>query len=91
MRCGPRPSARRIRPLRGLPQLAAEPAIDAHDDERMATSDVGARRGAAGPRGLAGRLLCGSDLSGKHDLTALIWRFPTTKTTEPSFDLLPFF
>lgn len=66
--------------------------VDAREDNRIVTAAVW-RTGAVpiDRAALRGRTCYGAlDLSGKHDLTALVLAFPDD-APEPSFDLLPFF
>ena len=66
--------------------------IDAREDERLATQAVW-RLGVmpVDRAALAGReCYAALDLSGKHDLTALVLVFPDDEP-EPSFDVVPFF
>jgi len=66
--------------------------IDAREDERIVTREVWALGAVPVDREqLAGRVCYAAlDLSGKHDLTALVLVFPDDDP-EPSFDILPFF
>lgn len=66
--------------------------VDASEEDRIVTGPVWKRGNTmVDRRALAGRTCYGAlDLSGKHDLTALVLAFPDDED-EPAFDLLPFF
>jgi len=66
--------------------------IDAREDERIVTREVWNLGAMPVDRdALQGRVCYAAlDLSGKHDLTALVLVFPDDDP-EPSFDILPFF
>jgi phage terminase large subunit-like protein len=77
----------------GFRNLRLNQRVDASEDDRIVTlptwqlGDVPVDRAA-----LAGRTCYGAlDLSGKHDLTALVLAFPSEDDEEPIYDLLPFF
>jgi phage terminase large subunit-like protein len=76
----------------GFRNLRLNQRIDAREDERIVTRDVWALGAVPVDRAaLAGRACYAAlDLSGKHDLTALVLAFPDDEP-EPTFDLLPFF
>ena len=66
--------------------------VDFREDDRVVTREVWALGNMPVDRAALADRPCYAalDLSGKHDLTALVLAFPTDED-EPSFDLLPFF
>jgi phage terminase large subunit-like protein len=66
--------------------------VDASEDDRIVTAPVWKRGDVMVDRkALAGRTCFGAlDLSGKHDLTAMVLVFPDDEP-EPGFDILPLF